>query len=217
MPGGEEISFERITQIYREERARKTLFPFEPDFYDKLKEYLSRLEKALREEDRKDPNSPKALVLRDEYRKVQKKREQIYQYRERKIVALASSKASGAEIDMKPLTKQELDLFQKLVSCLVETREKVFVFEKRMEEKVQEVEEKLQFEKLGEVVLEEKKTPIPEKDFVVVRVLEDIPTFAGINATYKLKKEDVVTLPRSIAKVLCDRGKAKEVQVIGKS
>jgi len=51
------------------------------------------------------------------------------------------------------------------------------------------------------------------KDHVVVHVLEDLPPFAGIDTTYHLKKEDVVTLPQTIAKVLVDRGKARIVQM----
>ena len=54
------------------------------------------------------------------------------------------------------------------------------------------------------------------RDVVVVHVLEDIPPFAGLDVSYHLRKEDVVTLPRGIAKVLIDRGKARLVQVPGR-
>jgi len=53
------------------------------------------------------------------------------------------------------------------------------------------------------------------KDHVLVHVLEDIPPFAGIDTTYRLKREDVVTLPKTIAQILVDRGKARIVQVAG--
>src|SRR5207247_11447030 len=57
-----------------------------------------------------------------------------------------------------------------------------------------------------------KIAPPAPKDLVIVHVLEDIPAFAGIDAKYTLKKEDVVTLPRALAKVLMDRGKVRLVQ-----
>ena len=61
-----------------------------------------------------------------------------------------------------------------------------------------------------------KPTAAPElKDHVVVHVLEDLPPFAGIDTTYRLKKEDVVTLPKTLAKILVDRGKARIVQMGG--
>jgi DNA replication initiation complex subunit (GINS family) len=58
-------------------------------------------------------------------------------------------------------------------------------------------------------------TPPTLKDHVLVHVLEDLPPFAGIDTTYRLRKEDVVTLPKTIAQILVDRGKARIVQVTG--
>ena len=51
------------------------------------------------------------------------------------------------------------------------------------------------------------------KDHVLVHVLEDLPPFAGIDTTYRLKKEDVVTLPKTVAQILVDRGKARIIQM----
>jgi len=48
-------------------------------------------------------------------------------------------------------------------------------------------------------------------DLVLLRVLEDIPPFAGPNGTYRLGREDVVTLPASIGRALVKRGKAVEI------
>jgi DNA replication initiation complex subunit (GINS family) len=47
------------------------------------------------------------------------------------------------------------------------------------------------------------------KELVLARVLEDIPTFAGVDRDYKLKKEDIVSLPSSIANTLVSHGKIK--------
>lgn len=58
--------------------------------------------------------------------------------------------------------------------------------------------------------------PIPERppaspELVLLRVLEDIPPFAGPSGTYQLGKEDIVTLPASMGKALVKRGKAQEI------
>jgi len=50
-------------------------------------------------------------------------------------------------------------------------------------------------------------------DHTVVRIIEDIPEFAGPGRTYRLQKEDLVTLPQAIAKALVSRKKAVCVQV----
>ena len=54
-----------------------------------------------------------------------------------------------------------------------------------------------------------KETPgETEEELVLVRVLEDVPTFAGVDNEYKLRKEDIISLPRAIAGTLVSHGKA---------
>jgi DNA replication initiation complex subunit (GINS family) len=48
-----------------------------------------------------------------------------------------------------------------------------------------------------------------EEVLVLVRVLEDVPTFAGVDKDYKLRKEDVVSIPKNIANTLLSHGKVK--------
>ena len=101
MPGEEDVNFERVTKVYREESGKKTLVNLEANFYDKLAAYIARLDQGANAEAQKDPNSPKALLLQDELRKVRKRRDQIFTYRERKLALLASSRASGAEVEVR--------------------------------------------------------------------------------------------------------------------
>ena len=81
MPGEEDVNFERVTKVYREESGKKTLVGLEANFYDKLAAYVARLDESANKESQKDPNSPKALLLHDELRKVRKRRDQIFTYR----------------------------------------------------------------------------------------------------------------------------------------
>jgi DNA replication initiation complex subunit (GINS family) len=60
-----------------------------------------------------------------------------------------------------------------------------------------------------------KSAPAPSEkapDFVILRILEDIPAFAGPDRNYKLQKEDLVSLPPPIAKALIARKKAVGIQ-----
>lgn len=59
--------------------------------------------------------------------------------------------------------------------------------------------------------------PIAEMmpDMAVLRVMEDLPPFAGPGRDYRLKKEDVVCLPLAVAKALVAGRKASIVQVPG--
>ncbi|MEK6839013.1 MAG: hypothetical protein AABY08_04665, partial [Candidatus Thermoplasmatota archaeon] len=122
----EEVNFERVTKVYREESSKKSLARLEPEFYGKLVAYLRGLETRATEEVGKAPNSPKAMLLQDELRKVGKKREQIFQYRMRKIAILAAAKASGGEADVAGLATPEVALFGGLVQILTRIREEAF-------------------------------------------------------------------------------------------
>ena len=225
VPGEEEVNFERVTKVYREESGKKTLVALEADFYDKLAAYIARLDESANKEAQKNPNSAKALMLQDELRKVRKRRDQIFTYRERKLALLASSRSSGAEVEVPNLPAQERGLFESMVALLAKSRADAF----GGSTVVTEVETptppssapksenaKKEPERMKVVRAEDtKRVPVPPslKDHVLVHVLEDLPPFAGIDTTYRLKKEDVVTLPRTIAQILVDRGKARIVTV----
>ena len=45
----------------------------------------------------------------------------------------------------------------------------------------------------------------------LIRILEDLPPFAGPDRDYSLAKEDLVTLPRVLAEVLVNAGKAARI------
>src|SRR5436309_9782658 len=126
VPGEEDVNFERVTKVYREESGKKTLVSLEADFYDKLAAYVVRLDEAANKEAQKDPNSPKALLLQDELRKVRKRRDQIFTYRERKLALLASSRASGADVEIPNLPAQERGLFDGMVALLGKSRADAF-------------------------------------------------------------------------------------------
>lgn len=54
----------------------------------------------------------------------------------------------------------------------------------------------------------------PVAEFVILRILEDIPRFVGPDRTYKLRKEDLVSMPSTISKALIARKKAVAVSVV---
>jgi DNA replication initiation complex subunit (GINS family) len=228
VPGEEEVNFERVTKLYREESGKKTLVSLEADFYDKLARYIARLEESANAEASKGPNSPKSLLLQDELRKVRKRRDQIFTYRERKLALLASSRASGAEVEVPNLPSQDRILFEGLVSLLKKARAEAFGGSPFGQEPVQPETPQpakpgpppKEPERMRVVKAEDTKrapTAPSLKDHVLVHVLEDLPPFAGIDTTYRLKKEDVVTLPKTIAEILVNRGKAKIVRMPGAS
>ncbi len=195
----EDISFERITRVYRDESQRKTLAPLEPDFYEKVNRYLTRLEADLAAERGKDPNAKGAMLLQDELRKALQKREQVLHYRERKIALLAIQQAGGGEADVRGLARPEQELLRRLVDVLRAHRAEATGL----------APAPTQAAAPATSAAEPPAAAAPKG--VLLHILEDVPPFAGPDGTYRLRKEDLVTLPPPLAKVLVERGKARVV------
>ena len=220
----EEMSFGKITQLYREERKNKRLSEISPIFYSQLAEYLSRLHDELSSE--KNKTSTKTKMLKDEIEKALKKAEHIYEYRERKIALSALSKASGGMPDEELMVKSERALHDDLVTLIkkyrdsfkkelmgkkaedeeVETMQEGKIKDKEKDQKVESEKKAIEAVKIKEGEAEKGKTK--SENYAVVRIIEDIPPFAGLDGEYNLKKEDVISLPKNIAKILCDKDKA---------
>ncbi len=56
--------------------------------------------------------------------------------------------------------------------------------------------------------------PISNGSLIVVRMLEDVPPFAGPERDYRLMEQDVVALPTVIGKALVSKGMAEEVKTM---
>ncbi len=192
----EEMSFRRITRIYREESSKRSLTPLEPDFFEKLNSYLDDLESRLKEQREKGRESKTTTLLRDEYQKACRKRDQVFRLRSRKIANLAASRASGASVDMGPLTRPEVAMVEAMVELITNARAGIYGTSKP--EPVHETPRK--------------EVSAPSRN-VVIRILEDIPPFAGVEGNFDLKKEDIASLPRKVAEILVKQGKAQEIQV----
>ena len=202
----EDVTFERITRVYRDESSKKGLTHLEPDFYEKVNRYLGGLETELAAERQKDANSKAAMLLQDELQKAQKKREQISQYRERKIALLASQRAGGADMELRGLARPEQDLLQRLVDILTNHRQEALGLAARAT-----IPTATTIGPAGTAILAA-IPPSPPRG-VLLHILEDVPPFAGPDGTLRLRKEDLVTLPVPMAKVLVERGKARIVNV----
>ena len=64
----------------------------------------------------------------------------------------------------------------------------------------------------GEDFVAEEPAEAEEPDSAIVQVLEDIPPFVGVDHTYELKKDDIVSLPMQFADLLSSKGKARIVE-----
>jgi DNA replication initiation complex subunit (GINS family) len=213
-----DMSYEDIMGLFREENRSPQLAKVDPALYDKMGAYIKNLRKESEREIAMNPSSHASMMLNDQLKKAIDKAKRVYELRQRKIALLALRKVSGDNPETANLTPDELVLFSSLTSVFSAHKDPNADFED-LAPKVQKKENVVELpEAPPREACEEKGLEGPQsggsEELVLARVLEDIPTFAGVDRDYKLKKEDVVSLPSTIAKTLVSHGK---IQVIGPS
>ncbi len=206
-----------LNDILREERKSK-LVPLESDFYEKAARQIRELEEEKSKID--DIYGRKYAIIDDELRTARKSIENIIERRIGKIIKEASLHASSKQkekLDLDSMTQEERDFHNRLLELMTELRgeliDKIFKKEKPQKVPEEQTPEKETKEREKEKEPSEDKKDI-SKEYIVVRLLKDIPTFVGIDGrNYTLAKEDIAVLSAVNAKALINRKAAVQIQV----
>ena len=228
----DEVTYETLKgRLYKERRAQLELTKLDADFYAQAERHLRELQDLARRELESNPGSPKAMVLQDELRNLNRVREDIYDLRERKILYAAQVAARGGNPDRGAMTAPELTLYEDLVRSLKEAR-------RTMLKRTMPVDgpAALPPPPLA-VALTEATLPIPPASVtppakpeaavarpaeaaeaprhrsrsgrVLIRPLEDLPAFTAPDLrTYRLRSGDLAAVPSEVAHALVAGGKA---------
>ncbi|MCD6512756.1 MAG: DNA replication complex GINS family protein [Thermoplasmata archaeon] len=120
------------------------------------------------------------------------------------------------------LLSDELRNARRILNNIFERREKKIVLnalmaarggEKSMENLTRE--EKIFYDRLVELLEENRRNifEVKKKDVVVIRILKNIPQFVDSNMRkYTLKKEDIISLPSDVARILIERKAAEKIE-----
>jgi DNA replication initiation complex subunit (GINS family) len=207
-----DMSYEDVMGLFRQENKSSQLTKVEPTLYDKIGAYIKVLRKESEREIAMNPMSQASMMLNDQLKKAIDKSKRIYELRQRKISLLALRKVAGDNPDTGSLTPDELVLFSSLVSVLGAHKDSKADFEELGPRFVQHKDfVELPGAPAAKACEEKKDEPAGVEELILVRVLEDVPTFAGVDKDYKLKKEDIISLPKGIANALVSHGKAKVI------
>ena len=213
MPDSPQI---KLNDILRDERkTRSKLVPLESGFYETVAAQIREIEDEKRKIE--DFYSTKYAILEDELKTARKAIENIVERRTAKIINLASIHSSSKPKEQKEIdsmTPGEREFYNKLLQLMTGYRSELMdrIFIKKEKQAVplqplvsQETEPK-------ETVSEGKKDIC--KEYIVVRLLKDIPTFVGADGrNYTLAKEDVAVLSAVNAKALINRNAAIQISV----
>ena len=169
------------------EKSRISIEKIDEDFYEKLKSRIKELEEI-----RNKASEDELLRIEDEIRTLKKIQKKIFEARTGKIIRLAWAEVCNTEsgvVGKENLIPVERDFLERLKELILKFKE--LILEKKVEEE-----------------------KIEESDYVLLRIKQDIPEFQGVDGkTYKLRREDVVLVPKLNANSLMKSGIAEKIEV----
>ncbi|MDW7727167.1 MAG: hypothetical protein SCH70_08685 [Candidatus Methanoperedens sp.] len=215
-----------------ERNKRKKLVPLENDFYEKVAGQIRKLESEKRKIE--DPYGTKYAILEDSVKTTRKAIDSIIYNRTTKIIQEARHAAEIAHLhrssddrgdNLDSMTQEEREFYNSLVKLMTGYREELVnkIFDKNsVIETTQSSTGKHHMS--GNTPLEQKGTTTVKdtteegtkdisKDYMLVRLLKDIPTFVGADGrNHTLMKEDLVVLSAVNARALINRNAATHIQ-----
>lgn len=228
---GEPMTFEDLTALYRMERKNTSLAEARKDVYPAITRLLSETQREYERQLSLDPDSIITDGLNERRKKMLDYSQRIVDLRMQKILILALRSAMGSDNTLERLTSEERDFYEGvLIAC--RDHRSLIAAGRRKEVRIPDILSRPEKPEKDEVMPEVSETvhtapsvgPLEdtlresmdredERDDIVVRIMEDLPTFSGPDRDYTLKREDVVRMPRSLAAALINRRKAVEIQV----
>lgn len=193
-------------QTFKERReGRLTKLP--KNFYNRLKQLEANIREFI---DESKDNSPKLSKANADIRKFLDMKLELHKHRERKLTDLARERINGQNPNTENVHVNETEYLNSLCDVIEAHRKKTLLGELIVEdikpETTEEPEEELEEEM--EPKIEEVKEILDE--YIEVEVLEDLPTFTGMDAkNYTLKNSNKEIIPIYNAKILSDAGKVK--------
>jgi DNA replication initiation complex subunit (GINS family) len=195
------LTFEQLREIHRRERASPSVLSMNENFWKEVSELFT--EKMTRYYELRQNTSrftDKVLTkFENEFRNIARVIVEIYTLREKKILTLAWSEvASDEKIDLRSLTSEERELFSKTVNLLKSARKDI-----------------LQKAISGdEIPKEQASEPKKAPETLKLSITEDVSSFMGTDMNFygPYTAGEVVELPEKLAKLLVEKGKAKEHQ-----
>ena len=222
----DEINYEKISQINKLERKSSKLTILDPEFYDVLIKHLKKLQEEYNKKYLEAPTSTEALLLNNEICKLDNIIKEIYTRRERKIILSALD--TNSKPNFRQMLEHEQKLYEVITNILDEYRNDVLndkakptCVEPPTSEEATPIEPdsepdtvtESQAQTPTEEIKPESATNDQSEDDALILVLEEIEPFVGTDlVTYNLHKEDLVTVPKSIAEILTKNNKVKLIE-----
>ncbi len=201
----------RVQTLKERREGRLTRLP--SNFYNRL----NKLEKNIRKFIEESKENPQKLgKANNDVRKFLDMKLEMHKHRERKLTDLARERINGQNPNTDNVHPSESEYLTSLCEVIENHRKKTLlgdISEEIIEPEIVENEEPEIAEEIIEEVIPEKKEISDE--YIEVEVLENLPTFTGMDAkNYTLKSDKKEVIPIYNAKILSDAGKVKIINEV---
>ncbi len=202
------MDIEKLWELLHKERNTTSLQVLPETFHEDVRAYLKKLEEEKTEA---GGDRGRSELVEDEIRNARMKAEDIIQRRIGKIVKLASS---GMGTQPKGMLEEEAKIFEGVKNYVEQGKERLFALLSSEPERTIKKDDAETVEPgFKQPDSTENDNQDEKEEMHIVRILEDIPTFMGIDGeVYNVGKEDVIMLPKTNAEILCRRGVAVRIK-----
>jgi DNA replication initiation complex subunit (GINS family) len=204
-------------QTFKERReGRLTKLP--DNFYRRVNHLEANIRKFI---DASNNNPQKLGKANSDIRKFLDMKLELHKHRERKLTDLARERVNGQNTNMENVHKTEEEYLTSLCEVVENHRKRTLLSEVVEVVKEEKPKNRIADETIEQISEKESsEEPITEKpkeetneiadEYIEVEVLEDLPTFTGMDAkNYTLKNSEKEIIPIYNAKILSDAGKVK--------
>ena len=212
----------RVQTLKERKEGRLTKIP--NSFFNQIKNLENQIRNVI--EQSKD-NVKRLEKSNSDMRKLMDLKLELHKLRERKLTDLAREKVNGQNPNSENVHSNESEYLESICSVIEKHREntllstdfefipedksdlkKETIVKNKEEDKVEENVEIQTQENINESIDDRSDNP----EYLDVKVLEDLPTFTGMDAkNYTLKSGDTESIPKYNARMLSDAGKVKLV------
>ncbi|HKS59594.1 MAG TPA: hypothetical protein VJS68_02315, partial [Thermoplasmata archaeon] len=198
--------YSRLLEWRRAESAARGLAKLPADFYGASRAYLEETRRTFEEEVRGNPSGRRGDVARQTYQRAGQVARDIVEARMTKVLSAAFQASVGGSRDLGAALPEERSLYEEVVRSLSRHRTSVAPFLEATGSALPEPPVRTSAPAAAAAVCRESSSPKPPEErrvaTVYVRILKDQRAIETHGEKLDLRKEDILSLPPSVAQVL---------------
>ena len=211
----------RVQTLKERREGRLTKIP--KNFFSQMKNLENQIRKVIKQS---GDNANRLEKSNSDMRKLMDLKLELHKLRERKLTDLAREKVNGQNPNSENVHLNESEYLESICTVIEKHRENTLLssdfefkteFKSDKKENVKETKEKAKIQENVEIKTQKNKEEkiddySDNSEYLHVKVLEDLPTFTGMDAkNYTLRNGDTESIPKYNARILSDAGKVKLV------